>query len=172
MKWFTHQTLAVASAIALGLPSPAIGGTVVGAILPDMIDQSIAKCSRTPQKTFWRIHRGSTHWFGWYLALLLLTMNISAKALPSELGTMALRADIIQVGMGIAFGGLAHILLDMLTPSGVPLQPFSKKHRFSLRLCSTGSVGEYIFLVVSLVVLTYFTHDSLPDLARIARRFF
>ena len=54
--------------------------------------------------------------------------------------------------MGLGFGGLSHVILDMLNPHGVPIMPFSRKPTFSLKLCSTGSLGEYVFLAAMLVV--------------------
>lgn len=69
--------------------------------------------------------------------------------------------------------------LDMLTPSGVPLTPFSRQNKISLKLCSTGSLGEYCFLacVVGLTWLFYqddllklthnrFAHTSFNHVAR------
>ena len=52
---------------------------------------------------------------------------------------------------GFGFGALTHVLLDMCTTHGVPLLPFAKK-RFSLKLCSTGSIGEYALLIMCILV--------------------
>lgn len=156
MKWFTHQTVAVAAAIALHMPPVGIAATFVGAILPDMIDHKIAGQGRNRQKIFNKIHRGASHWFGWYLALLLCSFALNLA--PRE-------TDIV---LGLAFGALMHIALDMLTPSGVPLVPpvpffagFKGKARISLNMCSTGSLQEYLFLVVSVGLLWLVTGDRM-----------
>lgn len=156
MKWFTHQTFAVAAAIALHLPPAGIAATFVGAVLPDMIDHKIAGKGRNRQKIFNKIHRGASHWFGWYVALLLC--GFALHLAPRE-------TDIV---LGLAFGALAHIALDMLTPSGVPLIPpfpflagFKGKARISLNMCSTGSIQEYVFLVVSVGLLWLLAGDRM-----------
>ena len=67
---------------------------------------------------------------------------------------------------GLGFGGLSHVALDMLTPQGVPLQPFSRKGRFSLKLCATGSVGEYCFLAAIVLAVWFFMGRDLLHLVR------
>ena len=52
---------------------------------------------------------------------------------------------------GFALGALSHTLLDMCTTRGIPLLPFGKK-RFSLRICSTGSLAEYAILAMTIIV--------------------
>lgn len=148
MKWFTHQTVAVAAAITLHMPPVGIAAVAVGAILPDMIDHKIAGRGPNRQKIFNKIHRGASHWLGWYVALLLCGLILHLA--PRE-------TDIV---LGLAFGALMHIAMDMLTPSGVPLVPplpflvgLKGKARISLNMCSTGSIQEYIFLVVSVGLL-------------------
>lgn len=58
MKWITHQTAGVGAALALHLPLEGVVAACLGAILPDKLDQAIAKRSRNPQRTFNQIHRG------------------------------------------------------------------------------------------------------------------
>lgn len=156
MKWFTHQTVAVAAAIALHMPPVGIAAVAVGAILPDMIDHKIAGRGPNRQKIFNKIHRGASHWFGWYVAVLLGAMLVPLA--PRE-------SDIV---LGLAFGAISHIALDMLTPSGVPLVPplpfvagLKGKGRVSLNMCSTGSVHEYIFLVASVGILWLITGERM-----------
>lgn len=50
----------------------------------------------------------------------------------------------------IGLGGLSHILLDSLTPMGVPLLPQGGRRRFGLGLVRTGSLAERLFLIVAL----------------------
>lgn len=156
MKWFTHQTVAVAAAIALHMPPIGIAATLAGSILPDVIDHKIAGQGRNRQKIFNKIHRGASHWFGWYVALLLCGFVLNLA--PRE-------TDIV---LGLAFGALMHIALDMLTPSGVPLVPpvpflagLKGRARISLNMCSTGSVQEYVFLVASVGLLWLVSGDRM-----------
>ncbi|MBQ3060788.1 MAG: metal-dependent hydrolase [Desulfovibrio sp.] len=160
MKWITHQTAAVGAALALHLPPVGVAAACLGAVVPDMLDQRVARLAPTPsgrQRMFNRIHRGTTHWFGWWLALFL-----AALALPLAPPAKALLS-------GLAFGGLSHVLLDMLTPQGVPWHPFSRKGRFSFKLCTTGSIGEYCFLALLLAAIWFFLrYDALALLRRVA----
>ena len=76
MKWITHQTGAVAAGLALQMPLLAVGAAFAGAILPDVLDQSISRMGRNKkqrQKIFNRIHRGNSHWFGWWLGLFIVS---------------------------------------------------------------------------------------------------
>lgn len=137
MKWVTHQVGAVGLALALHLPPAGVAAACLGAVVPDMLDQRVSRLmptARERQRLFNRIHRGTTHWFGWWLFLFLgvLVLPIAPylKAMVS----------------GLALGGLSHIVLDMLTPQGVPWHPFSRKGKVSFKLCTTGSLGEYCFL--------------------------
>jgi inner membrane protein len=138
MKWITHQTAGVGAALALHLPLEGVVAACLGAILPDKLDQAIAKRSRNPQRTFNQIHRGTTHWFGWWVAILLVACS--------------------------------HVVLDMLTPSGIPLHPFSRKNKLSFKVCSTGSVGEYVFLGVMLVLLGFLLGPEMKELIRHVRQ--
>lgn len=143
MKWITHQTGAVFGALALSLPLPGILAAWLGAITPDLIDQRISAvgCTRKKrQKIFNKLHRGASHWFGWWLGLFLL-----ACALPWPV----LARDIL---IGLFAGILSHIMLDLLTPRGVPLLPFTQKFRVALPICSTGALTEYLFLTAMLII--------------------
>jgi inner membrane protein len=158
VKWITHQATAVAAALVLNLPPAGVLAACAGAVLPDVLDQRIARLAGTGrgrQRAFNRIHRGATHWFGWWVALFL-------GALVAPL-TPAMQTTLT----GLGFGGLSHVTLDMLTPHGVPWQPFSRSGRFSLNLCSTGSPGEYCFLAC-VVAAVWFGMGE--DLLRLVRR--
>ena len=76
------------------------------------------------------------------------------------------------VCVGLAVGGLSHVVLDMLTPQGIPLLPFSRRNRFSLKLCKTGSFGEYAFLATMIVCMWIFLREEVYSEAhRIVRTF-
>lgn len=156
MKWITHQTGAALGSLALGLSLPAIGASVAGAVFPDMIDQSLSRLAPTKegrQQIFNRIHRGPSHWFGWWLALFLAVLALPMPALARD------------IALGFAAGCLGHIALDMLTPRGVPFWPFSHKFKLALPICSTGSWREWAFLGAMLVCAWVFLrHEVLIQL--------
>lgn len=152
MKWITHQTGAILLATGLQLPWVGVAAAAAGAILPDVVDQRISGLGATrkqKQKIFNRIHRGNSHWFGWWLALALAALFAPLQPLVRDL--MA----------GLAFGSLSHVLLDMMTTRGVPLLPFTVKNKFSLHLCSTGKLSEYIFLAAMFVCGVYFYKEEI-----------
>ncbi|MDD2967145.1 MAG: metal-dependent hydrolase [Desulfovibrionaceae bacterium] len=153
MRWITHQGVAVMAAIALGMPAPAVAATWAGAVLPDVMDQKIAAWAfRNKQAGFNKVHRGATHWFGLWLALWLGALFIGV---PEDFLGMA--AEVWHSMMaGLGFGGLTHVLLDMCTPAGVPMVPWSRKNKVSLNLCKTGSWGEYAFLGGSFLLFIIF----------------
>lgn len=163
MKWITHQTGAVIAALALDLPLAGIGAACAGAIVPDLADMHVSRMGltrRQQRRIFNKIHRGSSHWFGWWLAMFLF---ICFYPLP------ILATDALA---GFAFGGLSHIILDMLTPRGIPLLPFSRKGNLALPLCSTGRPSEYVFLTVMVAAAIWFMGESvLNTLVRSGLRF-
>ncbi len=162
MKWITHECVAVGLAAALGLPLPALAGVAAGSVLPDALDQGMARALVFRQAAFNRIHRGVTHWFGWWLGLMLpvllalLSQGAAAFDLPYE--TLFL--------FGLGFGGFAHVMLDMCTMSGVPVAPWSRKRRIALKLCSTGGLREYLFLAAFLIAMGFFFGSHLLQTAR------
>ncbi len=151
MRWTTHQVGAVGLALVLNLPATGLAAAALGGILPDLIDQRIAGCFRSRQKAFNSIHRGFTHWPGLWLGLLVCALAL----IPSRFSTL-----ICPVAIGLAAGGLSHVILDMLTPQGVPLLPFTRKGRVSLRLCRTGGPGEWLFLAAMLAGLAFWFRES------------
>ena len=164
MRWVTHQVAAVAAALIIHLPPAGIAAAFVGGVLPDVFDQKIAGLSRDRQRAFNRVHRGVTHWFGLWLGVLALSL-VAPPGLPAE--WFALWRPVC---FGLALGGLSHVVLDMLTPQGVPLLPFSRRNRFSLRLCRTGGLGEYIFLAAMLVGMGLFLRQDIIVPLRALRR--
>ena len=146
MRWFTHKSVALAGAAWLGVGLPGLAGVAAGSILPDSLDMALAGRDR---RRFQRIHRGFTHWGGWYIGLFFIVPLLRLRPVMPA-GT----ADIaVDFGLGLALGALSHVLLDSLNPSGVPLFPLRKKPRLSLNLVSTGSWGELVFLFAALGLL-------------------
>ena len=127
MKWITHQTAGVGAALALHLPLEGVVSACLGAILPDKLDQAIAKRSRNPQRTFNQIHRGTTHWFGWWVAILLVAWFVVLAAVCLLAARTLLPADredppLFPAGFSVASPGLltpAVMGLFLLTASGV-----------------------------------------------------
>lgn len=174
------------SALALGMPLAAAGGAIMGAVLPDIIDNRIARLFVQRQRVFNQIHRGASHWFGWYVVLMLCIVALPEKmpdmfALLKHMGLVQGKVPhagagagagqhmLLLVLAGVAYGAITHIILDMLTPSGVPLMPFSRKKKLSLPLCRTGSIGEYVFLGVWMIIFGALCAPRWQELARLLR---
>ncbi len=175
MKWITHESVAVGTAMVLGLPTSGLGGVALagvalGAVLPDMVDMGVSRMTPNPEKTFKAIHRGVTHWFGWYVGMLLFVALCAEY--PRSMGAYYMNLKGIYFLGGLGFGGLFHVFLDMCTPSGVPLLPFNSKKRFSFKLFSTGSVQEYVFLALVLGLLAALGDGDFSALLRQAQRIF
>lgn len=140
MRWITHQSMAVMAAFSAGFPLSGILAAWAGSVMPDVLDQREAgKALFFRQRRFNKVHRRSSHWFGWWLALCLFPFADIMGPLPGALI------------VGFAFGAFTHCLLDMCTKNGVPLLPFAES-RFSLKICSTGSLAEYAILIMCIVV--------------------
>ena len=170
MKWITHQVVAMAGAWELNFPIVAMGGVMLGSILPDIIDSGMAKFSSNPQKNFYKVHRGFTHWYGFYAILLALAYVLIWH--PKILYINYMDKTSIYIVAGIAFGGLMHVILDMCTPSGVPLLPFRKNPRFSLRLFKTGSWQEYVFLACFMLIFAYINGYNFKPFYHLWKRIF
>lgn len=175
MRWFTHKSVALAAALSAGASLPLLAGAALGSILPDAADMAIAGRNRS---LFQRIHRGTTHWAGWYLLLLVgaqfwLTPSVATDlagavrswlprrlpGLPPDLlhGLHSLDPALLVADAltGIALGALSHILLDALNPSGVPLSPLGGQPRLRLARIPTGSLLEMLFLAAALGLLAW-----------------
>lgn len=156
MTWPTHQAGSVVAALALHLPPLAIFAAFLGAVLPDVVDQSLSRLApgkKMRQKIFNRVHRGNSHWFGWWLLVFML---------PLVFGMPEFVRNILA---GLALGGLSHVTLDMLTPRGVPLFPIGPVRNLAIPICSTGKPGEYIFLALLIAagVLCLFSISPVKD---------
>ena len=159
MKWFTHK--AVAGALAAGAHPAALFAVMVGSVLPDMVDTAMA---RGDKKVWRRIHRQTSHWFGWYLIIIVLGFLIPTQRIVLDLlrathitfpgVSPAALAQVSGIGndllVWVGIGGLIHVLLDALTPMRVPLYPFGGSKRFGINLVSTGTWRETIFLFAAL----------------------
>ena len=162
MKWFTHKAVAIAGALVAGAHAGGLIAVALGSIAPDAMDTAIAH----GDKQVWRrIHRQTTHWFGWYILIILLGLSLPLQPMVSdvlssiplfsfswgELARLSRLGNDCIVWFGI--GGLAHVLLDALTPMRVPLYPFGGTKRFGLPLVSTGTWRETVFLGLALLAI-------------------
>ena len=138
MKWVTHQAGALATALLFKAEPLVSAAMVLGAVVPDLIEQGISRGSR---RFFLAIHRGFFHWFGLYAAGLLAAACL--PLLPREQAAAA----------GLMLGALSHIALDAVNPGGVPLLPLCERPRIKLPLVSTGSLREWIFLTGLLALI-------------------
>ena len=82
MKWFTHKAVAVAGALAAGAHPAALFAVMIGSVLPDMVDTAMA---RGDKKVWRRIHRQTSHWFGWYLVIIILGFLIPTQRIVLDL---------------------------------------------------------------------------------------
>lgn len=120
-----------------------------GALLPDF-DHAGSRISNRYPLLGWigRLfkHRGFSHTlFFW----ILLSAGLYAGYLLGVGKAWWPGNSLIYPGIAVFVGGgLSHILLDCLTPSGVPwFGPFSWS-RFSLNVCNTGSLLEWLLKIV------------------------
>ncbi len=145
MTWFTHKSLAVASALALDAPVTGIIATFIGSILPDLTEKIV---SMGNMQVWGKIHRQAAHWFGWYFLLILLgSIYLSSIRSPTSYQTI-----FIESICWLGFGGITHIFLDALTPKGVPLWPLGGKQRMAFPIVTTGSINETIFFIFVLTI--------------------
>ena len=111
----------------------------LGALLPDIDEPHSTIGRKIPGSFLFKFlfgHRGFFHSLLaaglFYLALFLVADHAVAQLM--------------------AAGYISHLLLDALTPSGVPfLYPIKK--RYSLDLIKTGGIREYAFLFAMVVIL-------------------
>lgn len=150
MKWFTHKTVAIAGALALDASAQGIIGVMIGSIFPDLADTTLS----FGNKSRWRrLHRQSSHWIGWYFLLLAIGILYN----PSNLLQLPTETTHIlsELTLWIGFGGVTHILLDALTPMGVPIWPLGGKQRIGFNFIKTGSVEELLFLFFMLSIIAF-----------------
>ena len=140
MKGYTHLLGGLVFSYLLGVPNYAIPAAVIGSTFPD-IDLKFS--SLVPQKgkkkTLFNTHRGITHHPMVVLVLFLLWVTLE-KFYPQY----KFYWDFLY---GFWVGYLSHLVLDILTPLGIPVGT-SYYPRLSLKLMKTGGVGEKIFFLL------------------------
>ena len=154
MKWRTHQACGVGIAFLLHLSPVGIAAAWAGSLLPDIFDQRAAGLlslgRRDRQAVFARIHRGISHWFLLWLLLFAAAWG-PIDEICRELSLDTAHSPNIlpylrESAYGLGLGGFLHVALDMLTPRGVPVLPFSVNMFFlSVFVFCSHSVGFRIF---------------------------
>lgn len=130
-----------------------LASSVVGGLFPDIdhqnskIGRSMRPVSRAVSKTLG--HRGMTHTLLFNLMIPLVAILFANVMIPPGWRTLTDMAII-----GFTAGYASHLLLDSLTPQGVPLlAPFSR-WQFRLADFKTGKF-DYFFQVL-LVSLSFY----------------
>lgn len=142
-----------ATYVAMGI---SVVGGAVGGLLPD-IDHPTSKIGRKVPLISGFIntlfgHRGFTHTI---LATILFSymLFLLAGVIPN-----GFRGYYLPLALGLSVGYVSHLLLDMLTVSGIPLfYPFSN-HTFRLARLKSGQddLLVSILLVGGTVIYLYF----------------
>ncbi|WP_456397958.1 metal-dependent hydrolase [Desulfurobacterium sp.] len=131
----THVLAGVAIALYFKLP---IFPAVLGSVFPDVdLRKGFPK-----KRTLFNAHRGITH----HVAIPVLLVFVSfffRGIIPS-----IIFRDILSFSLGYA----SHLLLDALTPLGVPVG-FSYRQRFSFKLLKSGKISEIVVALLLLVFL-------------------
>lgn len=176
MRWMTHTGVAVGVAVTLGAPVGVVAGVAAGSVLPDVIDRAVAGKN---QQLWRKIHRGTSHWWGWYVLLTMAALVLGPEVqvtfmdflsaleiLPRDVLRLMGQSPVDGILLGLALGAASHVALDALNPSGVPLWPFDARPRLALGLVSTGTWKEYVLLAVCLLLLGVQYDAVLERLAR------
>ena len=139
MKWVSHITLSATIAYAVTADPLLTAATAVGAVLPDKIEG-------TPQSVGWSTwrsrHRGWSHWPVLYLALI--------GALTQAQEYFFYDAAFFSVLIWLFVGALLHIAEDGVCGKVPFIHPAQK---VGIRLFTVGSLREYIFVLVCIVIV-------------------
>lgn len=149
MTYITHVTGGIVlggivyTIMPTGGPLSFFAGAVVGSLVPDLDHPQafLNKRARISSPLTLFSHRGFTHSF--LFAFLVVGILLAGGVWES-------------VSMGLFWGILSHLLLDILNPSGVALlYPYQK--RFSIARIRTSGAGEYGVLAALIgIIVLYF----------------
>ena len=139
MKWVSHTSLTATIAYAITADPLLTAAATLGAVLPD-------KAEGTPQSVGWRSwrsrHRGWSHWPMLYLALI--------GGLMEARTTFFYDAVFFSILTWIFIGALCHIAEDAVCGKVPLLYPTQK---IGIRLFTVGSLREYLFVIVCIVIV-------------------
>jgi len=136
---------------------PVLIAGLIGGTFPD-IDYFMGDARKN---TIWK-HRGITHSF------LFLVICIAGMFYISKISKYNIMPEIIV--FSLAF--LSHLFLDSFTFIGLPLfYPLSLKPFYSLKLFKAGSLSEYGFVTIPLIVVLILTAKSVFSAYQISQIF-
>jgi len=139
MKWVSHTSLTATIAYAITADPLLTAAATLGAVLPD-------KAEGTPQSVGWRSwrsrHRGWSHWPMLYLALIGGLMEARTAFFYD--------AVFFSILTWIFIGALCHIAEDAVCGKVPLLYPTQK---IGIRLFTVGSLREYLFVIVCIVIV-------------------
>jgi len=111
-------------------------GMILGARGPDRLEIPVFN-HRSKKRLSLIPHRTLTHWPVFWLALTI-TCFYSLTIVQDSFG-----CAVMYSAIGFCASGWLHLLMDFMTPSGIPLViPFGK--RTSLNVFKTASMGEWM----------------------------
>lgn len=139
MKFKSHFIANASIAAMLDLGLVPLVGFMVGSTLPDVLDKVFSAGDR---KLWERIHRTLSHWPWAYAAFAVFAFFTAG-------------GDMGEAAGWVCVGALVHLVLDFMTPMGIPVFPWSLGKRRSLRLVRTGSAWEYLFLLALVMGAVY-----------------
>ncbi len=136
---FKQQLLEIGSAGFCTLLSV---GILLGARIPDWLEFKIYYRKKKYRAII--PHRTLTHYPSYWFFLTLACFFAYDNS-PN------LAVNLLSInGLGVCIGALLHLLMDFMTPMGIPLShPFGK--RTSLNIYSTSSFGEWIIVLLFVV---------------------
>jgi len=144
MKFGSHKAINGSLSVFLGFDIAGIALTVLGGILPDVLDRIIAGRN---EWTYLRVHRTLSHWWLLWGTIFFLCY--------SSFFPVILQINTSEIIWYLAFGSLLHIACDSLTMGGIPfLNPF--KQSIGFRLFHAGSAAEYALVAVISATFLYF----------------
>lgn len=123
-----------------------IAGFVLGSRAPDVLEIASfvggERVSLIPHRTF-------THWIPlWMLVLLGVWMLWIQPATP-------IWAKALVAGFGAS--GALHVLMDFMSPTGVPLLLPTARHRVRMPVYHTGKIGEQFVVMAFIAVVSFST---------------
>lgn len=149
MKWINHEIVTGVVVYAVTENPLYAIYSMAGAILPDKVEGSPFKKSK---KDYWKWRQRHRTWSHWPVLYLLLYTFVKYLLAQPEYAAFA---DIFRIAEYVAIGSLLHIAEDAVCGK-VPL--LTPKKKVGIRLFRVGTTGEYIFVIIFLVLI-YIVHS-------------
>lgn len=149
MKWINHEIVTGVVVYAVTENPLYAIYSMAGAILPDKVEGSPFKKSK---KDYWKWRQRHRTWSHWPVLYLLLYVFVKYLLAQPEYAAFA---DIFRIVEYVTIGSLLHIAEDAVCGK-VPL--LTPKKKVGIRLFRVGTTGEYIFVIIFLVLI-YIVHS-------------